>query len=154
MLTRRTVRAVLRLTALALLPAACATTPGVTGPSTGDFRLVRAMVTTAANVEMLEVTAELTNTGTTLLRSGGCLRPDLAIDVQAGSGWDALDVVQTSELAVCIQAFTLAPGGTQQFTTAFRRVIAADAFPRSVPIRLRVLLQPSGSGPTLPLTIR
>ncbi len=154
MLTRRATTMFLTRAVLLVVTAACGATAGVTGPTTGDFRLVSAQVTSPGGVEFIEVTAALTNTGNTLLRSGGCLRPDLAIDAQAGDSWTALDVLQTSELALCIQAFTLAPGGTQQFTTAFRRAIAADLFPRGVPIRLRVLLQPTGSGPTLPLTIR
>ncbi len=140
--------------ALLVVTAACSATAGVTGPTTGDFRLVNAQLSTSGGVESFEVTAELTNGGSSLLRSGGCLRPDLAIDVQAGGSWTALDVLQTSDLVLCIQAFTLAPGATQQFTTAFRRATAADLFPRGVPIRLRVLLQPAGSGATLPLTIR
>ena len=152
--TRRATTVFLTSALLLVVTAACAATARITGPIDGDFRLLSAQLTTSGGVESLEVTAELTNGGSTLLRSGGCLRPDLAIDVQAGGSWTALDVLQTSELVLCIQAFTLAPGGTQEFTTAFRRATATDRFPRGVPIRLRVLLQPSGSGPTLPLTIR
>ena len=153
-MTQRTTATMLALLGLLLGNAGCTTSASVTGPTTGDFRLVSAQVSTSSDIETLEVTAELTNTGLTPLRSGGCLRPDLAIDVQSGGSWAALDVLQTSELILCIQAFTLAAGGTQQFTTAFRRATASDRFPRGVPVRLRVLLQPAGSGPMLPLTIR
>ncbi len=141
-------------TGLALIASGCSTAgTTVTGPSEGTFRLVSAQVT-KSDYEMLEVTARLTNTGTTPLRSGGCLRPDVAIDTQTAGGWSPLDVLQTAELVVCIQAYTLAPGTTGEFTTAFRRAKAADVFPREVPLRLRVVLQSGSEGPVLPITIR
>lgn len=147
---------VLRVAAagIILLVAGCSTAAStVTGPVEGAFRLVSARVT-PGEIEMLEITAELTNTGTVPLRSGGCLRPDLAIDFAAPGGWTALDVLQTGELVLCIQAFALGPGASQQFTTAFRRKQGFDIFPRGVPLRLRVLPIPTGDGPTLPFTIQ
>ena len=66
-----------------LLAASCSTAAStVTGPVEGAFRLVSARVT-PGEIEMLDITAELTNAGTVPLRSGGCLRPDLAIDFAA-----------------------------------------------------------------------
>ncbi len=137
--------------ALAIL--GCSSTTRVTGPADGAFRLIDARLT-ASEIQYLEVTAALTNTGSTPLRSGGCLRPDVAIDVQSLEGWSTIDVLQTSELVQCVQAFTLAPGASQQFTTAFRRAKVSDLFPRDVPLRLRVLLQSGSDGPTLPITLR
>lgn len=151
---RHIVRGRVVATALLIITAGCSSTTQVTGPTDGAFRLIRAQVSAPAAIEFLEVTAELTNTGTVPLRSGGCLRPDLAMDVQSFEGWTTIDVLQTSELVQCIQAFTLAPGASQQFTTAFRRGKTTDVFPRDTPLRLRVLLQPSGDGPTLPITLR
>jgi hypothetical protein len=125
----------------------------VTGPSDGAFRLISAQIT-KTEYEMLEVTLRLTNTGTTPLRSGGCMRPDLVIDAQTAGVWSPIDILQTAELVVCIQAYTLAPGTTGEFTTAFRRAKAADLFPRDTPLRLRVVLQSGAEGPVLPISIR
>ncbi len=140
--------------AVLLCVAGCSTGGQVTGPGTSSFRLIRARITAPADAELLELTAALTNTGSTLLRSGGCLRPDLAIDVQTASGWSTLNVVQSAELVQCVQSFTVAPGATQEFTAFFSPQLGAvGAFPRNVPLRARVIPQPGSDGPTLPFTL-
>jgi hypothetical protein len=141
-------------TAMVVMATGCSTAgTSVTGPSDGAFRLISAQIT-KTEYEMLEVTLRLTNTGTTPLRSGGCMRPDVAIDAQTAGVWSPIDILQTAELVVCIQAYTLAPGTTGEFTTAFRRAKAADLFPRDTPLRLRVVLQSGAEGPVLPISIR
>jgi hypothetical protein len=145
-----------RIGALAIIVSAtgCSTLDSsVTGPTEGAFRLVRAAIT-RSDYELLDITAQLTNTGTVPLRGGGCMRPDVAIDVQTAGSWTPLDVLQTSELVLCVQAFTLAPGTTSEFTTSFRRARSEDVFPRDRPLRLRVVLQSGSEGPVLPITIR
>ncbi len=108
------------------------------------FRILDARQSAPADAWSLIVRGQLTNSGTTPIVSGGCLRPNIAVDSLAGDRWVDLQTRQSEELVVCIRAFTVDPGSTVEFDATFSRASLA-AFPVEVPLRLRVL--PAGDTP-------
>jgi hypothetical protein len=103
--------------------------------------------------QILRVVGALTNNTSTVFRSGGCQRPDIAIDSATANGWVPLGAKQEAELVLCVQAFNVTPGNTQQFQSTFVRSDTAWRFPRGVPLRLRALTITGDDGPTAAIVL-
>jgi hypothetical protein len=124
---------------------ACATS---TGQDDVRFRILEARQTAPADAWTLLVRGQLTNNSTEPLVSGGCLRPNIAVDSLAGDRWVDLNTRQSEELVVCIRAFTVDPGSTAEFDATFSRTNFSE-FPAGVPLRLRVMPANDVPGPTV-----
>ena len=140
------------LLAMALLIAACGTTPTEAVTDGVRFRLLNVNVSQPADADVLSLRGELTNTRRTPLVSGGCLRPTLAIDSATATGWAPVETRQLEPLIFCIRAFTVDPGATVGFEADLYPA-GAGRFPRTARLRLRVVEDPPGIGAVVPLTL-
>jgi hypothetical protein len=140
------------LLAMALLIAACGTTPTEAVTDGVRFRLLSVNVSQPADADVLSLRGELTNTRRTPLVSGGCLRPTLAIDSATATGWAPVRTKQLEELIACIRAFTVDPGATVGFEATLYPD-GAGLFTRTAALRLRVVDDSPGNGPVVPLTL-
>lgn len=127
-----------------VLLGACFSQP--TEPSGPSMRLLNLTLSSGA-VQSMTMSAVLTNTGPTTMRSDGCMRPAMTVDSLATTGWVPLGVDQLVDLALCVQPYNLTPGATDTIETVFVRKDIATQFPKNVQLRLRVLTLDGEAGP-------
>lgn len=141
----RFIRSLLIVAVLCAGASACATS---TGLDDVRFRLLDVVQSAPAGSPTLFARGQLTNSSTTPLVSGGCLRPNISVDSLTGGRWVAMNSQQSEELVVCVRAFTVDPGGTAEFDAYFSRPNRI-AFPINVPLRLRVISQDDAVQPSV-----
>jgi hypothetical protein len=113
-----------------------------------------ARLTNLEGVEYLDVRATLTNRDAVLFESDGCTRPQLVIDSTTSAGWSPLAAAQLQDLALCVRAFNIAPGGSASFESRFVRSNPQHLFPRGVALRLRSRrLNSDADGPATPFML-
>jgi hypothetical protein len=140
---------------VAALGAACSNgTPDITGSDVNGAMLVvhETQVSGAPN-ETLTFSATIVNRGTTELASGGCRIPSITLDSATSTGWAPMDVSQAVDLVQCLKPWSLSPGGEQDFASSLTRNGPLSTFPRSVALRLRVLLLGTTSQATSRISI-
>lgn len=135
--------------ATSALVAGCATVS--TAADAISLRIVEANQSAPADAPYLFLKGEIVNASTKPMRGGGCERPDIAIDSLGTHGWMPMEVNQSAELIICIRAFTVEPGQTAVFQTAFQS--RGGWFPTGKRLRLRVLRQGDAPGPTREFTL-
>lgn len=138
----------------ALAVVSCESSPTEAVTNGVRFRLLSVNITQPADADVLSLRGELTNTRSTPLVSGGCLRPNLAIDSATATGWAPISTRQSEELIQCVRAFTVDPGTTVPFeATLTPDPAVAGRFPRGVALRLRVIDTTPNDGPVVPLAL-
>ncbi len=134
----------MRIAPMLVLLGACFSQP--TEPSGPAMRLLNLTLSSGA-VQSLTMSAVLTNSGTTTMRSDGCTQPAMTVDSLATTGWVPLGVNQYVDLALCVQPYNLTPGATDTIETVFVRKVPTAQFPKNIQLRLRVLTLDGEAGP-------
>lgn len=140
------------LLAATLAMSACEGSPTEANTDGVIFRLLSVSVTQPADGDMLVLSGELKNTRIVPLVSGGCTRPNLAIDSATATGWAPIRTRQYEELIQCIRAFTVDPGATVRFEARLTPE-GVGLFPRGPALRLRVIDETPNAGPVVPLVL-